>query len=300
MPSANPPKVDYEAGTQAALRARRARAQIKADIRSGARSPLDVVAVALADKGSDEASLRITDFLKSLSAVGEVKSQAVLESLGISPRKRLGFLGLQQQKALRAYLRSREGGSDGVRPLCPVVLAGPSGVGKGTVAAGVRGLRPDTFVSISVTTRRPRPGEIDGEHYFFISDHEFDRLEQDGELLEWAEVHGQYRYGTPRRPVEDAIEAGRPVMLEIDVQGALQVKRAMPNMRLVFLLPPTWDDLVSRLASRATESPQEQERRLQTARDEFALVDVFDVAVINDDVNAAARMVLDLMGVSQE
>lgn len=300
MPLPNLPVVDREAGTQAAIAARRARAAIKQSLRDGSRSPLDVMAVAHADRTSPEASLRMTDFLMCLRAIGVTKVPIVLERLGISPRKRLGFLGQRQHHVLYQWLLERAGKVDVPRSLQPVVLAGPSGVGKGTVAAGVRGRRPDTFVSISVTTRKPRPGEIDGEHYYFVSEAEFQSLVDRDELLEWAEVHGAYRYGTPRRAVTEAVSQGIPVMLEIDVQGAMQVKTHMPEVRLIFLLAPSWDALVDRLANRGTESEEEQERRLATARDEMALVDQFDVRVVNDDVNVAARMVLELMGISQE
>ena len=300
MPSAKPPPVDYEAGTQAAIVARRRRAAIKEAVRSDLRDPRDVLAVAVADRTTAEATLRVRDFLLSLPAVGVGKCETVLGELAIAPQKRLGFLGKRQVAALRSWLTTRAELRGVTRTLQPVVLAGPSGVGKGTVAAGVRGLRHDVFVSISVTTRPPRPGEIDGEHYYFVSEAEFQRLVVDEELLEWAEVHGQYRYGTPRRPVDEAVASNTPVLLEIDVQGAMQVKAHMPDVRLIFLVPPSWDALVARLASRGTESPQEQERRLATAQDEMALAPQFDVRVVNDDVNIAARMVLELMGISQE
>ena len=231
--------MDSAAGTAAALRARRARAAVKAALREGRRSPLDVLAVAQADRSSYEAGIRVPDFLGSLRGLGVGKVAQILETLQISERKRLGFLGRRQRGSLRSLLQQRSGNLDPVRPLVPIVLAGPSGVGKGTVASGVRAHRPDTFVSVSVTTRSPRPGEIEGEHYFFVTDQEFDRMERDFELLEWATVHGEHRYGTPRLPVEEAVAAGHPVLLEIDVQGAMSVKHAMPEIRLVFLLPPT-------------------------------------------------------------
>ncbi|CAB4902139.1 unannotated protein [freshwater metagenome] len=276
------------------------RASIKQSLRDGRRSPLDVLAVARADASSLEASLRITDFLLSLRRIGVTKLAATLESLGISPRKRLGFLGPKQSTSLAQFLSARVGTVDPPRLLTPVVLAGPSAVGKGTVASGVRSRRPDTFVSISATTRPARPGEIDGEHYFFVSEQEFDRMLDAGDLLEWALVHGQYRYGTPRTPVEKAIAEGKPVLLEIDVQGAMSVKAAMADVRLVFLLPPSWDELVNRLATRGTEDETEQARRLATAQQELDLASQFDVCVVNDEVSRAVRLVLELMGISQE
>jgi guanylate kinase len=300
QPSSNPPKVDSAAGTAAALRARRGRADVKLALRQGCRSPLDVLAVASADAASFEASLRVPDFLMCLKGLGAGKVASILDNLTISDRKRLGFLGRRQRHALRQFLAQRAGNGDPLRTLVPIVLAGPSGVGKGTVASGVRSHRPDTFVSISVTTRSPRPGEIDGEHYFFVSESDFDRMIADSELLEWALVHGEHRYGTPRRPVDQAISDGKPVLLEIDVQGAMSVKQAMPEIRLVFLLPPSWDALVDRLASRGTEDEDQQKRRLVTAEHELGLAGRFDVCVVNDEVSDAVHFVLDLMGISQE
>lgn len=300
QPTSIPPAVDSAAGTAAALRARRGRADVKSALREGSRSPLDVLAVASADAASFEASLRVPDFLSCLKGLGAGKVASTLDNLTISARKRLGFLGRRQRHALRQFLAQRAGNGDPHRTLVPIVLAGPSGVGKGTVATGVRAHRPDTFVSISVTTRSPRPGEIDGEHYFFVSDTDFDRMIANSELLEWALVHGEHRYGTPRTPVDRAISDGKPVLLEIDVQGAMSVKQAMPAIRLVFLLPPSWDALVDRLASRGTEDEEQQKRRLATAEHELALADQFDVRVVNDDVHDAVHFVLELMGISQE
>ncbi len=151
------------------------------------------------------------------------------------------------------------------------------------------------LLSVSVTTRAPRPGEIDGVHYWFVSDQEFDRRIAAGEMLEWAVVHNSYRYGTPRPPIERALAAGRRVLLEIDLQGARQVRAAMPDALLVFLLPPSWEELVRRLAGRGTESAEEQARRLDTARVELAAQDEFDVRVVNTDVREAAREVVELM-----
>ena len=178
-----------------------------------------------------------------------------------------------------------------------VVLAGPTAVGKGTVSAYIRDHYPDVLLSVSATTRTPRPGEQDGVHYHFVSDAEFDRMIADDELLEWAVVHNSYRYGTPRPPIDAAIEVGRRVLLEIDLQGARSVREAMPEAMLVFLLPPTWEELVRRLVGRGTEDPAEQTRRLETARVELAAQDEFDVRVVNHDVAEAAAEVVELMDV---
>ncbi len=175
------------------------------------------------------------------------------------------------------------------------VLAGPTAVGKGTVAGYVREHHPEVWLSVSVTTRRPRPGEADGVHYHFVGDAEFDRMVDEGELLEWAVVHGLARYGTPRRPVEAALAAGRPALLEIDLQGARQVRESMPDAFFVFLAPPTWEELVRRLVGRGTEDEPEREARLTTARVELAAAAEFDVVVLNDDVRRAAEELVSLM-----
>lgn len=178
------------------------------------------------------------------------------------------------------------------------VLAGPTAVGKGTVSSYIREHYPHVWLSVSATTRPRRPGEIDGVHYHFVSEEEFDRLEREGELLEWAVVHGRHRYGTPRGPVLDALAAGKAPLLEIDLQGARQVKQTMPEALFVFLEPPSWEELVRRLVGRGTEGPEERERRLATARTELAAKSEFDVSVVNHDVREAAQELVSLMGIS--
>jgi guanylate kinase len=176
-----------------------------------------------------------------------------------------------------------------------VVLAGPTAVGKGTVAATIREDHPDVWISVSATTRKPRPGEIDGFHYHFVSDEEFDRMIADGELLEYAVVHGHAKYGTPRGPVEAALASGRPALLEIDLQGARQVRETAPEALFVFLAPPSWEELVRRLVGRGTETEEERERRLATARTELAAEQEFDVTIVNREVHAAADELVTLM-----
>lgn len=175
-----------------------------------------------------------------------------------------------------------------------IVLAGPTAVGKGTVAAWVRQHHPEIWMSVSATTRAPRPGEIDGRHYHFVSADEFDRLIAEDGLLEWATVHGVNRYGTPRAAVEAKLAAGESVLLEIDLQGARQVRQHMPDAYLVFLAPPTWEELVSRLVGRGTETEAERERRLQTACEELAAVSEFDTTIVNTEVEEAGRELVDL------
>jgi len=176
-----------------------------------------------------------------------------------------------------------------------VVLAGPTAVGKGTVAAAIRAGHPDVWISVSATTRPPRPGEVDGVHYHFVSDAAFDEMVASGALLEWAVVHGAARYGTPRGPVEDTLAAGRSALLEIDLQGARQVRDTMPEALFVFLKPPSWDELVRRLVGRGTESEDERRRRLDTAVAELEAESEFDVTIVNHEVHAAATELLALM-----
>lgn len=175
------------------------------------------------------------------------------------------------------------------------VLAGPTAVGKGTVAAYIREQHPEVWISVSATTRAPRPGEEHGRHYLFVSADEFDRMVADGELLEWAVVHKSARYGTPRAPVLEALAAGRPALLEIDLQGARQVRASMPGALFVFLSPPSWAELVRRLVGRGTEGEQERARRLETAREEMAAEREFDVTVVNTEVPVAGEQLVALM-----
>jgi len=176
-----------------------------------------------------------------------------------------------------------------------VVLAGPTAVGKGTVSAYVREQFPDVWLSVSATTRAPRPGEVDGVHYHFVDEAEFARMERDGELLESAVVHGRNHYGTPRRPVEEALAAHRMALLEIDLQGARQVRDSMPDALFVFLAPPSWAELERRLVGRGTEDAEERARRLDTARVELAAEEEFGETIVNDDVRRAAEELVSLM-----
>ncbi len=176
------------------------------------------------------------------------------------------------------------------------VLAGPTAVGKGTLTAWVRERHPEIWISVSATTRPRRPGEQDGVHYHFVSEAQFDELVAQGQLLEWAVVHRGARYGTPRGPVIEALAAARPALLEIDLQGARQVRERMPEALFVFLAPPSWEELVQRLVGRGTESAQERELRLQTARVELEAEGEFDVTVVNARIHDAGEELVGLIG----
>ncbi|MEY2850096.1 MAG: hypothetical protein RI885_2763 [Actinomycetota bacterium] len=291
-----PPPVDRVAASRAAVAARRARAEVKNAVATQRRSAVDVLDAAWTDpEATVEAGLRVKELLQSIPTLGPTRVAKAMSDLGIAASKRAGGLGARQRVVLRDWL-VRRNERLGVPPAARlVVLAGPTAVGKGTVSTHIRESYPEVHLSVSATTRRPRPGEIDGRNYFFVDDDEFDRLVAEGEMLEWATVHNAFRYGTPRKPVEEALAVGRSVLLEIDLQGARQVREAMPSAVLVFLLPPSWEELVRRLIGRGTEKPEEQQRRLATARVELAAQDEFDHRVVNGDVGEAAREVVDLM-----
>jgi guanylate kinase len=296
MPRIDPPPVDRAAASRAAIAARRARAEVKRAVATRQRSAVDVLDAAwTTEPAQAEASLRVRELLTSIPTLGPTRAARVMEQLGIAQSKRVGGLGPRQRVKLREYVAAREARGKVQSRL--VVLAGPTAVGKGTVSQYIRQNYPDVLLSVSATTRPARPGEVHGEHYFFVSDDEFDRMIEDGEFLEWAVVHNAYRYGTPRSPIQEALTSGKSVLLEIDLQGARNVSAQMPEALLVFLLPPTWEELVRRLIGRGTEEPAEQARRLETAKAELAAQDEFDVKVVNTDVGTAAAEVVELLAV---
>jgi guanylate kinase len=179
------------------------------------------------------------------------------------------------------------------------VLAGPTAVGKGTVSADIRARYPEVWLSVSATTRKRRPGEVDGVHYRFVTESEFDAMIEAGDFLEWAVVHGRHRYGTPRQQVLDLLALDQPALLEIDLQGARQVRESMPEALFVFLAPPSFDELVRRLIGRGTETEEERQRRLETARRELDAEAEFDVTIVNRDVGQATDQLVECMGLTR-
>ena len=280
---------DQAAAARAAVGARRARGAVKRSLAAGQRGPRDVAERAWQEPDGIEARLRVTEYLGSLRGMGPKRVESLMATLGIAAGKRLGGLGGLQRERVRAWLDL----VDPSRRPRLIVLAGPTAVGKGTVAQYVREHFPQIRQSVSATTRAPRPGEIDGVHYAFVSDAEFDRMVEEDEFLEWATVHNQSRYGTPRSSVQSALDEGSSVLLEIDLQGARQVRESFPDAVLLFLAPPSWDELVRRLAGRGTETEAERERRLETAKVELASQPEFDATIVNANVAEAARSVVE-------
>jgi guanylate kinase len=199
-------------------------------------------------------------------------------------------------------MRQRQGPGDPAARTCGsqlsaarlTVLSGPSAVGKSTVVEAIRQHNPEVWLSISVTTRRPRPGEVHGREYYFVTEQAFNEMATAGELLEWARYAGNY-YGTPRAPVVERLEAGIPSLLEVDVVGARQVRAAVPEALLVFLAPPSWDELVRRLTGRGTESGDVIGQRLEAAKAELQAENEFDITLVNTSVKDVCAQLVALV-----
>ena len=282
-----PPKISAEdriAALEKAKESRQIRAIAKNRIKSGELSISDIFLQAQND--SVIAKMRVTELLASISGVGKIRANAIMERLNISPTRRIQGLGKHQIASLSAeFLPSTARGK-------LVVLSGPGGVGKSTIAAYIR-KHGSFWVSISSTTRKPRPNEKDGIDYFFLSEDEFDAEISKNHFLEWAEFAGA-RYGTPREEVEKKLAAGVNVLLEIEIEGAKQVKAHSPEAILVFLEPPSWEELVSRLERRATDSEQRRAERLALAQEELAAATFFDHRLVNDQVENVVQKLLSL------
>jgi len=285
-----PPQLTAEQRQQALLKAansRKRRAEVKSKMKNGEISIDDILLLAKTEDAI--AKMRVKELLESLSGVGKVRAQSLMERLNISPSRRIQGLGRLQIKQLREEFMKSE---HAVKPGKLLVLSGPGGVGKSTVAKKLREAG-DFWVSVSATTRKPRSNEIDGRDYFFVTDEEFTRMINANEFLEWAEFAGN-RYGTPQEKVEHALLLGRNVLLEIEIAGAKQVKAHLPQSVLVFLEPPTWEELVSRLEGRGTDSPERRAERLELAQEELAAASFFDVVLVNDQVESVVGRLIEL------
>ena len=282
-----PPQLTADQRSAALAKAKQSRQErslVKSKVKSGELSLSQVFN--LADKDPVIAKMRVAELLAAISGVGKIRAQAIMERLDISPTRRIQGLGKHQIASLNSEF------SPTTTRGKLIVLSGPGGVGKSTIAAHIR--KQKTFwVSVSSTTRKPRTTEKHGVEYYFLSDAEFDEEINENHFLEWAHFAGA-RYGTPREPVEKALESGRNVLLEIEIEGAKQVKIHAPEAILVFLEPPSWEELVSRLEKRATDSPQRRAERLQLAQEELAAASFFDHRLINDEVEGVAQKLLSL------
>ena len=285
-----PPQLTAQQRQQALLKAansRKRRAEVKSKMKNGEISIDDILLLAKTEDAI--AKMRVKELLESLSGVGKIRAQSLMERLNISPSRRIQGLGRLQIKQLREEFMKSE---HAVKPGKLLVLSGPGGVGKSTVAKKLREAG-DFWVSVSATTRKPRSNEIDGRDYFFVTDEEFTRMINANEFLEWAEFAGN-RYGTPQEKVEHALLLGRNVLLEIEIAGAKQVKAHLPQSVLVFLEPPTWEELVSRLEGRGTDSPERRAERLELAQEELAAASFFDVVLVNDQVESVVGRLIEL------
>jgi guanylate kinase len=285
-----PPKLTADQRAAALAKstaARQVRAAIKARVKSSELSLSAVFELAMSDEAI--AKMRVVELLESFSGVGKVRAIAILDRLAISQTRRIQGLGTAQRKNLLREFPDRS--SVGVRGKL-LVLSGPGGVGKSTVAKALR-KRNEFWVSVSATTRTARHNEVDGVDYFFYSENEFDNAVKTDLFLEWAEFAGN-RYGTPRRPVEDALREGKNVLLEIEISGAKQVKASAPEAVLIFLQPPSWEELVSRLEGRGTDSPERRAARLALAQEELAQAGLFDLSVINTRVEEVVERLIGL------
>lgn len=284
-----PPAMSLEKRREAlalAAISRKIRAQYKSDLSAGRLSLAQLFESI--DQIPALGKMRVAEMLESMPGYGKIRASALMDRLAISPTRRVQGLGRHQRNALL-----KEFTVPTSTPLGRlIVLSGPGGVGKSTVAKALRSVE-GFWVSVSATTRAPRFNEVDGVDYFFYSNEEFDRAIEENQFMEWAEFAGN-RYGTPLAAVQSKLNEGVHVLLEIEIEGAKQVKSNFPAAHLVFLEPPSWEELVSRLEGRGTDSPERRATRLALAQEELAAASLFDTVIINTQVEDVLQSLISL------
>lgn len=283
-----PPKLSRRSRRKAgqrAVAARQERAKVKELITKGEIFFFDL----FTDDRKSITRMKLIDLLQSVPGIGQSRAEIILERTGISPSRRLGGVGHRQLELLRQEFllikNSRKSGK-------LLVVSGPSGVGKSTITNKLRG-DERFWISISATTRNMRTGEVDGVDYLFVSDEKFDQMIIEDEFLEWANFAGA-KYGTPRKAVDEALFAGKNVILEIELDGARQVRKNSKNAILVFIEPPSWEELTTRLVNRGTESEHSTQTRLDRAREELKAATEFDHVVVNHEVEQSVEELVSL------
>jgi len=285
-----PPKLTAQQRAAALAKStasRQVRAAVKARVKLGELSLSAVFDLAQNDEAI--AKMRVVELLESFAGVGKIRALAMLERLQISQTRRIQGLGVAQRQSLLKEFPDRVAAAQRGKL---IVLSGPGGVGKSTVAKALRDTG-EFWVSVSATTRIARHNEVDGVDYYFYTNEEFDSAVKAALFLEWAEFAGN-RYGTPRKPVEDALRDGKSVLLEIEIAGAKQVKESAPEAILIFLQPPSWEELVSRLEGRGTDSPERRAARLALAQEELAQAGIFDHSLVNERVEEVVASLIGL------
>ncbi|MEN9605671.1 MAG: hypothetical protein RJB29_545 [Actinomycetota bacterium] len=283
-----PPRLsrrDRRKAGEKAVAARQERAKVKEQVANGQLFFFDL----FKDERKSISRMKLSDLLQAVPGVGQIRADIIFDKTGISPSRRIGGVGKRQLELLRQEFllikNSRRSGK-------LLVVSGPSGVGKSTIT---NRLRADNrfWISVSATTRRIRTNEVGGVDYHFVSDERFNEMIESKEFLEWADFAGA-KYGTPKQPVDEALADGKNVILEIELNGARQVRKNSKDAILIFIEPPSWQELETRLINRGTESKQSTQARLDRAKEELSAASEFDHIVINHQVEESVAELVSL------